>query len=190
MLYKIKILFIFITCFGLQLKGQTTDSIIDGIRLSVNQETVQLEWEILAGNSCLGMTIERYENHEYSKIGYIGGICGGTEDEYYWFTDSIPLVNTENCYRLILGGEGVTSAFCVHFTAFNNGFYLQKGQEQLKFLFEKQYQSSRISFYSLNGRLVHSKLLNGDELMLDRNIFRSGIYFFTLEGIEHTKFIL
>jgi hypothetical protein len=185
---KIYYFFILIISFGIQLKAQTNDNIVDRIRLNIIQKSVQLEWEFIPGNTCFGITIERFENDEFNMIGYIGGVCGGSEGDYYQFTDSIPLVNIENCYRLILGVQGTTSAECILFTAYNNGFYLQKEQKQLRFLFEKQYKSSIINFYNLEGKLIYSDLLNGNELLLESSKFKSGIYFFTLENIQHSKF--
>ncbi len=185
---KVKLLFIGLFSV-LQLNGQVADEVINGLRLSSTSKVIQLDWEIVGGNTCFGITIERSEDEiTFNKVGFIEGICGGLTNEVYSFTDSIPLINRKNCYRLILGAEGTTSPSCIEFTAFNNGYYLQKGQEQLKFLFEKQYQSSQIRFYSLDGRLIYSDLLSGNELLLDINLFSSGIYFFTLERLQHTKF--
>lgn len=68
-------------------------------------ESVNLEWVIQAGNSCFGTFIMRsLDGVDFDTVGIIAGLCGDDdEDIYYEFTDTAPVFNRINYYRLQFG---------------------------------------------------------------------------------------
>lgn len=66
---------------------------------------VDLEWVIVAGNSCVNTYITRsLDGIDFDTVGTIAGLCGDDdEDLLYAYTDTAPTVNRVNYYRIQFG---------------------------------------------------------------------------------------
>ena len=66
---------------------------------------VDLEWVIVAGNSCVNTYITRsVDGVDFDTVGTIAGLCGDDdEDIFYAYTDTAPVVNRVNYYRIQFG---------------------------------------------------------------------------------------
>ncbi|MBC8266968.1 MAG: T9SS type A sorting domain-containing protein [Flavobacteriales bacterium] len=180
--------FIFLTHF---LYAQSADNLMNEIRLVSTSEFVRLDWEILAGNTCFGIDIERStDKKNFTQIGHIAGTCGGVDIEPYFFIDSFPVKNVENCYRVILGLQGNSSAKCLEYLEFKNGYHIRINAKQISFIFEDSYAKEDISFFDIAGKKVVSETINGTTFNLDVNSFPTGIYFFKLRDLSDTKFFI
>lgn len=78
---------------------------------------INLIWTMNAGNTCLGIDIERSIGGEpFVRIGIINGICGSpTDNASYAFTDNQPSSNTFMSYRLNMGTLGISEEVEIRF---------------------------------------------------------------------------
>lgn len=186
-----KFLFIALMGFTMQLNAQSADYLMNEIHLVKTPEFIRLDWEILGGNTCFGIDIERsIDKKVFTKIGHVSGVCGGVDVEPYFFIDSFPIQNTENCYRVLLGLQGSSSAKCIEYLTFENGFQVRTNGKQIIFLFEYPYSKEIITFYNVSGQKILSETINGTIFNLDASNFSTGIYFFKLGNLTDTKFFI
>ncbi|REJ80196.1 MAG: T9SS C-terminal target domain-containing protein [Bacteroidetes bacterium] len=146
---------------------------------------VELSIVVAAGNTCNGMNILRSpDGINYSEIGNIAGICGSTsEDVKYSWTDTDPLRNSVNYYRIdliTLGYSLPVTVFYLHFdkspvlmypnpVTSNSNVYLNIGRNDV---FD-------VLIYSVEGRLVKSiSGVRGNHFMISAEDFIPGMYKF------------
>jgi hypothetical protein len=85
--------------------------------LDAGYGTIELSWEMIAGNTCDGITILRgTDSLDLAPVGNIAGICGsiGAPVPFHW-TDADPLEFTTLYYRLRLGVNGYSSVQAIAF---------------------------------------------------------------------------
>lgn len=147
---------------------------------------LRIQWTIIAGATCNGTLIERAgEDLLFTKVGDIPGVCGDISSPLtYVFTDSFPLFNTLNHYRLELGFQGYTDTLIVEHSplsgigtlAFPNPFstdveirFSNPGQEQ-----------ARVEVYDQLGRLISTKLTETDRVLFSFPELEAGMYIYRL----------
>lgn len=164
------------------------------------EQTIELNWSILAGSVCNGMTIERSaDSVNFQRIGRIEGFCGDANfDVPYDFIDESPLDNQKNHYRIRFGSQAISeirSLFFVHLDKGEARAFPNPSNSEMTILFRNQQQVEvQIAIYDISGRLVFSAIIQGsDRVELHRNQFGSGQYYFTIisqnEKIASGKFM-
>ena len=88
-------------------------------------ENIHLSWTFSSGSQCNGTRIFRSQDGMiFHEIGVIPGICGASETPVtYSFTDSMPLPNTVNYYRLELGNQGISTTLTIEYFVPGKGGY-------------------------------------------------------------------
>ena len=146
---------------------------------------VFLRWTFRSGSLCEGTRIERSQDGIiFNEIGEIPGICGRPDVAFtYTFSDSTPLVNTINIYRLELGSAGFTSNLHIEYLVVHNvGYSLHSTGNDVELLIP--YPPARSGFaqvYTITGKLIEEFGFIDRRLLLTGNISQSGIYIFCLQ---------
>lgn len=173
--------------FPLTAFSQSGHSILRDFSARQEGEAIILDWTIKGGNTCQGISIERFSNEQqlFQPIGQYDGICGSTEnDERYEFVDSFPLPNQTNLYRLELGHQGYTNVLSVEFFTFNADDYILLGNplvERTRIVFDNPLgDECQFSLYDLGGKLISNSETSGGEIVLLKDGLRTGIYLFNI----------
>jgi hypothetical protein len=148
-------------------------------------ESVFLRWTFRSGSLCEGTRIERSQDGMiFTEIGEIPGICGSPEVAFtYTFTDSTPLSNASNIYRLELGNTGFTTNLQVEYIAVGDEGYslLSTGNEVELLIANPPARNGVAQVFDISGNLVSEFSFNNRRFLLTENIFRSGVYIFRLQ---------
>ena len=110
-------------------------------------DNIELNIVIAGGNTCNGINVLRSTDGIYfSPIGDIVGICGSsTEDVFYSYTDSDPVPNAVNYYKLDLITLGYTSTINIR--------YVYLGDDQIILYPNPIVQNSSVYFNATNADL-------------------------------------
>jgi hypothetical protein len=164
--------------------------ILGKFSLSESKGQVSMYWQILAGRTCNGIQIYRSTDKvNYSRIGFIGGICGSvTEPVNYFFVDTVPVLNMINYYYLEFGGVGTSPVIAVEIVDKRNGGY-QIRPHPIQ-------NTGRIYFEAIGGEVYILRVydLLGHELFSDETLagffeittrnLSSGSYMFTISSTD------
>jgi hypothetical protein len=176
----------FALLFGFQLKAQTADQFLNDFLVVQIDDHVFIRWTIKAGNTCSGTRIEHSSDGiAFRKIGEIPGICGSPDVSVtYDFTDSMPLPNRKNYYRLEMGVLGLSSPAMVEVVFLNEeGYSIQPNPVtgQSKFVFDndggEEHEFCLIDTY---GRQVMAIITSEASIIIDRQLLAPGTYVFKL----------
>jgi hypothetical protein len=149
---------------------------------------LQLSFTVVAGNTCLGIGILRSDGSTpFTEIGFIGGVCGSTsEDVFYSYVDSHPLVNRQGYYKLdleILGLSGVVAARFLDYGS-DGVIAIPSVSSGLFNLYFANPTSLpvRARIHDLSGRTVRDvRFPSGSVLTIDLSNERRGLYIFDIQ---------
>lgn len=158
--------------------------------LDVGSSSVVLSWELNAGFTCNGISVERRldEEDRFETVGVIKGICGSpTQAIPYTFIDTLVTQNKTHYYRLVLGAEGLTmtrSAFVRSLGAPRVKAYPIPAHNQLTINLHKPPAGAvRIALVAIDGRVVYERQWIA---MTDHQVyvggFPAGRYVLLVEG--------
>ena len=146
---------------------------------------VLLNWEIAAGSTCNGISIQRSaDSTHFSEIGSISGVCGSVSTAViYNYTDTEPIVNHINFYRLELGNN-VSKLISVKVNAIGaDGYQLQPNpvSENALLLF-RNLEKSRyaLTVYSVDGRLALTSATTSESFPIAGSSLAAGMYVFSV----------
>jgi hypothetical protein len=158
---------------------------INGFSANENFGKVILSWEIAAGNTCSGIRIFRgSDTLNFTQIGQIDGVCGNPGFAVpFSYTDSFPLENSRNYYRLEFGGNGVSRVVYADYYLFpESGYrllYDSNGGLQISFK-NPQSESALLEVFDLNGRIVFTSSASNDFFYLAPEFAFKGHFFFRI----------
>ena len=176
----------FVLIAGTQLRAQDADQFLDDFLAVQIDDHVYLRWTISAGNTCSGPRIEHSSDGiAFKKIGEIPGVCGSPDVSVtYDFTDSVPLPNRRNYYRLEMGVLGLSSPAMVEVVFLNeDGYSVQPNPvtAQSRFVFENEDgEEHEFCLIDTYGRQVMNVITSDDHLTIDRQLLSPGTYVFKL----------
>ncbi len=166
--------------------SQEADQFLDDFFAVQQDEEVYLRWTILSGNTCDGTRIERSEDGvSFYEIGEIPGVCGSPDKPItYDFTDTKPIKNRINYYRLQLGFLGITSSKTVDFIMLGDeGYSIHPNpfSESAIFLFNNpDGERYELSIFDDRGQLLISYITSENKIRLDGKSITAGTYIFRL----------
>jgi hypothetical protein len=143
---------------------------------------VQLNWTILAGNTCNGIQIYRsVDSLEFTQIGAIAGVCGNlSTPESYIFLDERPAINRINYYRLELGGSGSSQVIAIEIIRLTDaGVQIRPhpADANVSIYFSNSNNTAHdIRIYASSGTLMHAADTNQNVFNADVRNFPSGVY--------------
>lgn len=147
---------------------------------------IYLTFTLEAGITCNGLVIERSTStNGFAEVGNIPGVCGSaSSSETYTFSDSLPLINGINYYRLNLGNLGYSNAIGVSFYKFDAAgvsVFPQPVIDQGTIYFSNsKVEKHQLFIYNHQGLVFQEAGNTGNTFVLKRRKFASGIYFFKL----------
>lgn len=146
--------------------------------------SVFLRWTFRSGSLCEGVRIERSQDGIiFNEIGEIPGICGNPETSVtFTFTDSLPVPNTRNYYRLELGNTGYTTALEVEFIpAGDQGYTILYSDQGAELSVENPPgRKGKVSILDISGKRIDSYIFDQRRIALTRKPVIKGIYLFML----------
>ncbi len=156
------------------------------------QTSIELNITLAGGNTCNGINILRSSDGiHFSPIGGIAGVCGSsTEDVFYSFTDTDPVRNASNYYRLDLITLGYTSIIQIHFVYFGgNAILIYPNPVNYKasvYISDVYGNLFSYSITDLAGKLLKQvEGLRGNYFDLDREDWPSGLYYLEVQTGAH-----
>ena len=162
------------------------EDVIEAFSASEFNNKVLLAFSITQGNTCNGVEIFRStDSLNYTKVGSIEGICGSTQETIkYEFTDSDPVINNVNYYRLLLGGFGYSWVVSTEVIDVSGADYLLN-PNPVTYTSELNFDNESndlitLKVFALSGELVHSESTIGEQFVLNRLDYNSGLYLFHL----------
>lgn len=171
---------------GFTVSWSQNESVIPYFRGSEFSGKVFLEWEVMQGNTCNGIDVLRStDSVNFEKIGDIEGICGSTQASIrYTFTDTAPIVNEINYYRLSLGGIGFSWVIEVEVRFFGKGKYSLfpnpvVATSELHFDNDLG-QSVVLSIVDATGVVVYSSTGTGEFFEVPADCISNGNYMFRI----------
>lgn len=146
--------------------------------------SVFLRWTFRSGSLCEGTRIERSaDGLFYNEIGEIPGICGNPETSVtFTFTDSLPVPNTRNYYRLELGNTGFTTALEVEFIpSGDQGYTILYSDQGAELSVENPPgRKGKVSILDISGKRIDSYIFDQRRIALTLKPAIKGIYLFML----------
>lgn len=152
------------------------------------RDRIQIDFGIIGGASCNGVTLERRsENGQFGVVEIIQGVCGGSEyTEWYRFTDESPLAYQKNIYRLIFGfSQGKSEEIIIDFIPLEDLLlvYPNPAKDELKLKFENT-SKREVNLFIYNSRsevIFESAGLKVSDLSLDVSNYPAGSYYLRVE---------
>jgi hypothetical protein len=182
MVMKITILTFIALIIAASASGQGGHPILKNFVARQLDDQVILQWTIIEGQTCFGIRIERSENDSvFKKIGEISGVCGSPdEDIIFTFTDSLPLENKINYYRLELGSQGYSDPVAVQTVITGDKDYHINNHLATKTL-ELSFSNEapkNLRVFNLQAELLTEKQIAGQHVSLPLTGFAGGLYIF------------
>lgn len=146
-------------------------------------DSILLNWTLTAGNTCFDMHLQRAENDgAFANIYSIGGICGGTDDQYYDFIDSEELKSgTRYTYRITASNDTYISD-TVSLTFLDAGvvdvfMYPNPATSMVTITVDNAYTPTfLLEIFSLDGRQVQIGQRNQNIFDIDTTQWLPGTY--------------
>lgn len=194
------IITIFLLCY-VGLAFSQRNPVLDNFSLFNNNGKIFLSWTIASGSTCNGIQILRsVDGKQFYEIGNIAGVCGNSSSpSQYDFTDTTPVKNSINYYRLELGGSGSSQILSVEIIDITNGGYQIRSnpiRTSAKIYFDNNSKKlHQLLLFNTTG--LHTITLSSKEdfFLLNSSNFINGCYVFTILDSENTmkakgKFII
>lgn len=160
--------------------------ILDNFYIVESNGSVVLNWTIKGGSTCNGIQIFRStDSINFSQVGEIVGVCGGSSaPQPYDFTDSSPVKNKVNYYKLQLGQEGFTSVISIEIIEIGkNGNQVRpnpaKDNARIYFA-NNRYLASNLILYDPSGTILLKQNSDLDYFDLDLTGIPGGAYVFAI----------
>ncbi len=135
-------------------------SVLNYFKASIYKGHVLLEWQMIQGNTCDGISIyHASEGTAFNKIGEIGGTCGSkTETITYTFEHQNPFPNQYNYYKLEFGGIGPGPVIEISLIDYSAGFQIRPHpiQGAGRIYFPTDNPPYEFQSFSTNGVLLYS----------------------------------
>lgn len=179
------ILFIQLLGSFISLKAQHVN--LSNFYLIPNNKEVLMYWTIDSGPTCNGITVwHSSDSINYEEIGSIGGVCGSSSSAIpYNFTDTSPLLNSVNYYKLRLGYAQFTEVktITIKFTEPGKLYVYPNpsiNQTKIEFNNDRNKQFSLTVTNSIGNIIYKKESVVESEILLDTSSWNSGTYYITL----------
>ena len=160
--------------------------ILDNFNIVQIGNTVQINFAVKGGASCVGVDLERSgEEFDFEIVGGISGVCGGSEFvEFYSIQDERPLASQKSFYRLRLGSQGRTELIEFTFVPLENGLkvFPNPASDRCFIRFDNSnFVTHRIEVFNSQGVLVQRIESSSSQVELNLDSFILGMYFIRIE---------
>lgn len=178
---RVVLVFIMFCLFSFQSKA---DDPIVNFKAEIFNKSVVLNWEVVQGNTCFGLYIQRStDGVNFSTIGIIPGICGSTQETIpYSFTDPSPVKNQINYYRINLGNVLPTFSIQIDFIDLSDNNYKIKPNpivsEAELFFNNTSAEELMIFFFNSSGVFVKEVKTIADSYRIYSSDFDKGVHYF------------
>ncbi len=159
---------------------------IESFYIKVNEEKINLEFTIRAGNLCNGIDIFRTTDTlgEYSLIGVIPGVCGNNNQSVkFEFTDENPVLNRVNYYKINFGGiiYEAKSSILFRKVVFNEIFiYPNPSFNKLNWQIENdENKLIEFKFYDMVGNEIYNLKSTENINQIEVSNWKTGVYYIT-----------
>ena len=159
---------------------------LNAFNIQENNRIVFLNWEISSGFVCSGIRIQRSDDGiHFNQIGEIYGVCGSLITAVtYNFTDSTPLLNASNYYRLEFGDGNFSTVLSVEVRTLNSeGYQLRvdpgSGSAEISFS-NKQHKLHTLSMYTVQGNQVLRVNTTTDSFRVDLSVYAGQLLVFSI----------
>ena len=169
--------------FDFQISAQP---VLNSFTVSEREGIVYLNWEITQGFTCNGTVIERApDSIHFEAIGEIDGICGSTTEAVpYDFTDTSPLPNQTNYYRLRLGDAELSPVRKAEVIELGSkGYQVQPNpiRTEGKIYFNNPRQQEHLlQLYDMKATIIAEYQTSTDHFDLNLANFQAGAYLFSI----------
>lgn len=158
----------------------------EALNIDKTNSSVVLSWTMTAGSFCNGIKIYRSESEVgFIEIGQILGVCGDiSNDKHYVYSDTDPLKNKVNYYKLEFGSGVFSEVISIVFIDLSeNNYTLYPNPIELtsKLYFNNSNgQTVELLIYDLQGNQIYAAETNLDYFDLNLQTAENGKYVFRL----------
>ena len=159
--------------------------IVDNFRLTPSNSEVLLSWDIVAGNTCDGISILRStDGINFQEIELIEGICGSIlEPIPYSHLDESP-EDGWNYYKIQPGSFNESEVLLIELVKVNdNGHHIRPNpiSDQGRIYFNNRFNEEHsIEIYGLNGKLVSRQTTELNYFSINALDLHEGIFTFAI----------
>jgi hypothetical protein len=172
-------------------RAQEGEKLLNSFLIFQNNNSIELNWSLKKGSSCNDIYIERStDGIQFERIGVIAGVCGSPDFVVpYSYTDTTPIINKTNYYRIELGFQGYSQTYSLPHIDYHINAYLLypnpvQTQAKLRF-FNPNLIEHQIQIFNLQGKLEYqSEFIRVDEFLLELEEYANGIYIFVIRNEE------
>lgn len=162
---------------------------LENFSVSNNNGSVFLSWTLTAGSTCNGIQIYRSINGtQFYEIGNIAGSCGSSSSAVrYDFTDSDPVKNSVNYYRLALGSSETSEIISLEIIDIETvGYHIRPNPVSAtsKIYFDNNNELHHLILYTTAGIYCSTISSREDFFNLLATYIENGIYLFTISDSE------
>lgn len=163
--------------------------ILDNFNIVQIGNSVQINFAIQGGASCVGVDLERSDDSfNFEIVGSISGVCGGSEFvEFYSLPDENPIRGEKSFYRLRLGSQGRSELVEFTFVPLENGLkvFPNPASDQCFVRFDNSNSSPHVvQLIDQRGRTLRSFETSSSQVEFDLNDLLSGIYLIRIDPVS------
>jgi len=163
--------------------------VLDNFNIVQTGNSVQINFAIQGGASCVGVDLERSnDSFNFEIVGSISGVCGGSEFvEFYSLLDDNPIRGEKSFYRLRLGSQGRSELFEFTFVPLENGLnvYPNPASDKCYVRFDNSNSTPHlIQLFDQKGRSLSSFETNEFQVEFDLENFEVGVYLIRIDALS------
>ena len=142
------------------------------------QQSVQLVWQVSAGNSCQNVELQHSLNgKDFETFFTYVGVCGNPNAiTSYDHTHQNPTTNKINYYRLKVN-QDLTDVKTVFITGADEIIVLPHPvKETSQIIFNGSGNAAQVTVYNLNGGIIWQEHFDQEPVLINATEFNSGFY--------------
>lgn len=162
-------------------------------------DSILINWKLSGGNTCFDMHLERSDaDSPFTPIYSVGGVCGGSDDQYYDHIDAEGLQSGVTYRYMVTASSGLYKSDTAVITYVNAGdraifIYPNPSSDLITVTIDNAFiPSFLVECTSLEGALISRTIQNKNLFTLDAKNIRAGNYVLkvtTTDGVVLTTVV-
>ena len=157
--------FLLITLFTAITLGLQSQNAFTDLTAMQFGDSILVNWTLKAGSTCFDMHLMRGTDSLVLEPVYsVGGVCGGSDDQYYSYVDHTGLQSPNLYYYRIEASGGLVESNIIHIQFIDAGkfsvyMYPNPSPENITVTIDNQFTPVfLVELYSLQGRLLMQEI--------------------------------
>ncbi len=152
----------------------TAQSVFTDLHAAQFGDSILIDWTLKGGSTCYDMQLMRSDDSiAFESLYAVGGVCGGTEDQYYSFVDHSGLISGTTYFYKVEASGGTISGETLQITFIDAGkfklyLYPNPVDGRLTVTVDNRFNPSfLVELYSVQGNLLMRSIENQNLFSID-----------------------